>query len=349
MRLRPEQLEAQLAQGLAPIYILSGEEPLQLMEAADAVRAAARAAGYVEREVMTVEGGFDWDALTASADALSLFAERRIIDLRLPSGKPGQPGARALQAYAERPPEDTILLIQSGRLDGNATKSKWYGALESAGVAVQVWPLSPKETREWVAGRMAKRGMEPTDEAVTLVVERVEGNLLAAAQEIDKLSLLHGKGPVEAETVLEAVADSARYSSFDLADAALASDPARAVRILNTLRGEGVEPPLILWSLSRDIRLLAELAFAQVANRRVDLFRQGVLKKRHALLQAAARRGDTRHWRRLLAACARVDRCIKGQESGDPWDELLQLTLSLSGRTLFGASPGPSSVVSGPL
>lgn len=349
MRLRPEQLETELAKGLAPIYILSGDEPFQLMEAADAVRAAARAAGYTEREVMNAEAGFDWDTLTASADALSLFAERRLIDLRLPSGKPGQPGARALQAYAERPPEDTILLIQSGKLDGNATKSKWYGALEKAGVAVQVWPPSPQETRDWVAGRMAKRGMQPSDEAVGLIVERVEGNLLAAAQEIDKLSLLHGQGPLDAETVLEAVADSARYSSFDLADAALAADPARAVRILNTLRGEGVEPPLILWALSRDIRLLAELAYAQVANRRVDLQRKGVLKKRHGLLQQAARRGDTRHWRQLLAACARVDRCIKGQESGDPWDELLQLTLSLSGRTLFGAAPCPSSVVSGPL
>jgi len=348
MRLKASQLESHLAKGLAAVYVLSGDEPLQMMEAADAVRAAARDQGYTEREVMTVEAGFDWGTLTAASDALSLFAERRVIDLRLPSGKPGQQGSKALQMYAERPPEDTILLIQAGRLERGAANAKWYKELEAAGVAVQIWPLSPEETRDWVASRLAKRGMAPTPEAVALLVERVEGNLLAAAQEIDKLSLLHGEGPVDADTVVEAVADSARYSVYDLADAALAAEPARAVRILNGLRGEGVEPTLILWSLTRDVRLLAGLAFAQVANRRVDLMRMGVLKKRHALVQRAARRGDTRHWRRLLADCARVDRCIKGQERGAVWDELLQLTLSLSGQVLFGASPRPSSVASGP-
>ena len=344
MRLKASQLESHLAKGLAPVYVLSGDEPLQMMEAADAVRTAARAQGYTEREVMTVEPGFDWASLTAASDALSLFAERRIIDLRMPTGKPGQQGSKALQAYAERPPEDTILLIQSGRLERGAANAKWYKQLEAAGVAVQIWPLSTAETREWVAARMGRHGLGPTPEAVALLVERVEGNLLAAAQEIDKLSLLHGKGSVDADTVVASVADSARHSVYDLADAALAPDPSRAVRILNGLRGEGVEPTLILWSLTRDIRLLAELAFAQVANRRVDLMRQGVLKKRHALVQRAARRGDTRHWRRLLADCARIDRCIKGQERGDVWDELLQLTLSLSGQPLFGASPRPSSV-----
>jgi DNA polymerase III subunit delta len=336
MRLKPEQLSRHLEQGLAPVYLFAGDEPLQLMEAADAVRAAARARGYTEREVFTADKGFDWGQLEAASDSLSLFAERRILEVRLPTGKPGTQGAKVLEGYAVRPAEDTLLMVEAGKLDKGAQNSRWVKALEQAGVMIQVWPLTLAETAGWIARRLRSRGLQPDDQAVRLLAERVEGNLMAAAQEVEKLALLRGEGPLDAEGVLEAVSDAARYTIYDLADAGLAGDTARAVHVLNGLHGEGVDPVLILWALTREVRQLTDIAEKMDAGMPAAQAMKSVWAKRQPLVRKALSRRRYPAWRRLLAMCAHTDRVIKGQAAGSAWDELLQLVMGLSGRALFG-------------
>lgn len=342
MQLKPEQLEAHLQQTLLPVYCISGDEPLRVLEAADAVRAAARARGYTEREVLTVQAGFDWNSLLTEAGNLSLFAERRIIDLRLPSGKPGDAGAAALREFAARPPEDTLLLVTAGKLDPAARKSKWVQALEQAGALVLVWPLAPQELNAWVRARMRRRGLQPDDEAVQLLAERVEGNLLACVQEIDKLYLLRGAGPVDAAAVTGLVADHARFDVYTLVDAALAGNAARSVRVLNGLQAEGVAPPVVLWALARELRQLAAMA-AELRQGQAPggvLARYRVWNNRRDLVGRALQRLPAAACARLLRQCAAVDRVCKGRAAGNPWDELLQLILQLAGQpALAGPSP----------
>ncbi len=333
MRLRSDQLAAHLAKPLLPIYLVSGDEPLQLNEATDVLRAAARAQGYSEREVLQVEAGFDWGALAAAGSNLSLFAERRLIELRMPSGKPGDAGSKALCAYAAAATPDNLLLISCGKLDKQQQKSKWFTALESAGAVIQIWPVEPSALPGWIRQRLQGRGLQPTAEAAQLLAERVEGNLLAAAQEVEKLALLYGSGGLDAEQVRSAVADSARYDVFELADTALAGDGARCARVLEGLRGEGDDPVLILWALVREVRALAQVAAGQAAGTPLEtLFQQHkVWDKRKPLYQAALKRHNLRRWRALLRRAARLDRICKGAEPGNPWDELLQFSLLMAG------------------
>jgi DNA polymerase-3 subunit delta len=335
MRLRPEQLAPQLAKGLAPIYLIGGDEPLQRTEAVDAVRAAAREQGYAEREVHTVEPGFDWAALELATASLSLFAERRLIELRLPTGRPQRAGGAFLQAYAADPPTDVMLLIETDKLDREALNSAWLRAIDRTGVVLQCRILRPDETRSWIDARMRARSLVPDAQAVELLVERIEGNLLAAAQEIEKLRLLLGEGPVDEQAVLAAVCDSARYSVFDLSDAALAGDRGRSARILEGLRAEGVEPPLVLWALSRELRVVADVAerLARGASEGVAL--QAVWRNRQSAVRRAVRRRPVGYWREGLRRCARLDRVIKGRAEGSVWDELLQLAFGLAGEPLF--------------
>ncbi len=333
MRLRAEELDAHLKRPLLPLYLLAGDEPLQMQEAADAVRAAARAQGFTEREVLHVEAGFNWDSLAAASGNLSLFAERRLVELRLPGGKPGDAGSKALTAYAGQPPEDNLLLISCGKLDKQQQGSKWFKALEQAGAVLQVWPVEHKALPAWIRRRLESRGFRPTAEAATLLADRVEGNLLAAAQEVEKLVLLYDGGSLEAEQVQAAVADSARYDVFELADAALGGEAARAARIIDGLRGEGEQPVLILWALVREIRTLTLIAAEQAGGANVDgLFQQHrIWDKRKPLYRAALGRHNLRRWRALLRRAARLDRIAKGAEPGNPWDELLQLALLIAG------------------
>ncbi|WP_127477936.1 DNA polymerase III subunit delta [Sulfurivermis fontis] len=333
MRLRPEQLPSHVEKPLLPIYLVSGDEPLQLNEVVDALRGAARAQGYREREVLQVEAGFDWGTLAAAGSNLSLFAERKIIELRMPSGKPGDAGAKALTAYAAEPSPDNLLLISCGKLEKQQQNSKWFKALEEAGAVVQVWPVEPRALPGWVRQRLQARGLQATPEAAQLLAERVEGNLLAAAQEVEKLALLYGSGPLDAEQVRSAVADSARYDVFELADAALGGDAPRCARILEGLRGEGEEPVLTLWALVREVRALAIIAAGQAAGTGLEtlLQQQRVWDKRKPLYQAALKRHNLRRWRALLRRAARLDRICKGAEPGNPWDELLQFSLLMAG------------------
>jgi len=338
MKLRPDQIASQLERGVAPVYLVSGDEPFQLDETAMAVRRAAQQQGYAERQVLHVERNFDWNTLGASADALSLFAEKRLIELRLPGGKPGDAGSKALVAYAANPPADTVLLIISGKLESSQQRSKWFKAIEQAGVVVQVWPIEAARLPGWLKQRMALRDMQPSPEALQMLVDRVEGNLLAADQELEKLRLLTGGGAIDASQVAAAVSDSARYDIFTLVDVALGGDAARAVRMLHGLRAEGMEPVLVLWALSREIRSLAGMAAELAGGKGVAAVLQQyhVWEKRKPAISAALRRYPApAGWRAMLQHCSRIDRGIKGLGTGKPWDDLLQLTARLAGTPLF--------------
>lgn len=334
MQLKPEQLAQHLKKGLAPLYFIYGDELLLVQEAADAIRAAARAQGYSEREVFNVERDFDWNRLTESSNSLSLFAERRILEVRMPTGKPGDSGGKALREYAARPAEDTLLLIISGKLDAQQRKSKWVTDLEAAGVGIQIWPVDARALPAWIRQRMQGLGLQPSGEAVELLAERVEGNLLACAQEIDKLKLLHDRGPVDVAAVTAAVADSSRFDVYGLVDSALAGETGRSLRMLSGLRGEGVEPVLVTWALARELRSLAGMAWevGKGEPAGVVMGRHRVWKSRQQLVGKALTRHTLATWQGLLADCARLDRMVKGQAPGNPWDELVQLCLRLAGR-----------------
>ncbi len=335
MRIRFEELDRHLQAGLKPIYVIAGDEPYQKIEAVNTIYSHAQQQGYDEREVLSVGPGFDWGQLQASSHNLSLFAQRRIVELRLLTGKPGSDGAKALLSYASRPPMDTLLIIQAGKLDRMAEQRAWFKAVDKIGTIVQIWPLSHAETVAWVARRMRKFGMRPNEMAVTLLTAKLEGNLLAAAQEIEKLSLLVGTGPVDVNTIMEAVGDSARFNVFDLAEAVLAGNSERTVQILTSLQAEDVKPPLILWSLSEQVRELVRLAFEKRIGQMPRMVPHSIRGKRGVLMKKALSRYSSQDWDRVLRRCAKVDKVIKGLEKDKVWDELLQLALDICGQRLL--------------
>ncbi|TWI54246.1 DNA polymerase III delta subunit [Pseudomonas duriflava] len=345
MKLNANQLSKHLQGTLAPLYVVSGDDPLLCQEACDAIRAAARSQGFEERQVFNAEANFDWAQLYEAGASLSLFAQKRLIELRIPNGKPGDKGAEALLRYNARPAEDTVLLISLPKLDGNSQKSKWAKALiDGSDVQfIQVWPVDVHQLPQWIRQRLAQAGLTATQEAVELIAARVEGNLLAAAQEIEKLKLLAEQGQIDIATVQASVGDSARFDIFGLIDAILAGETSHALRILEGLRGEGVEPPVILWALARELRLLASLA--QQHEQGIPLeraFAQAkppVWEKRRPLVSRALQRSTTNKLNRLLLEAQHVDAQIKGQAPGDVWATLSRLTLVFSGQRFPLPSP----------
>jgi len=337
MWLSIDQLPAALKKQLAPVYFLSGDEPLQLGEAADAIRLAARKSGYDNREVLTVDAHFDWNSLLQSADSLSLFAEKKIIDLRLPSGKPGAEGSKAFTAYCQRLPEDTLLLISSAKLEKSAKNSKWATTLEKTGVAIQVWPLEGKNLIQWLQQRLQKKGLSADQSSIQLIASRVEGNLLAAAQEVEKLYVLYGSGQLTHEQIETAVADSSRYDVFNLVDAALSGRLDRAGKILTALNHEGIAAPVVLWALARETRNLIhiqqQLADGQARNG--VFMRHQVWDKRQKLVSFALNKLKRQDLMQALLLAAKTDRQIKGEETGNSWDSLLQIATILSGKSVI--------------
>ncbi len=329
MKARPDQLPRQLKSGLAAIYFINGDEPLQVMESADSIRAAARENGFTEREVMEVDASFDWNQLLDAANSLSLFAEKRILELRMPTGKPGKAGSQVLQQYAERPAEDTVLIITSGKLESSAKNTKWFKALDQQGVVIQCWPVSLDQLPGWVNQRLQSKGIAADSEALRLLADRVEGNMLAAAQEIDKLYLLYGAGKLSFEQTASAVADSARYNIYDLVDSALSGDVCRTSRIICGLKSEGVEPVLMLWALSREIRVITRIAEDSVSAD-AAMAKLRVWENRKPLIRKALARHRAPRWKLFLKRCAKIDKVIKGVETGRPWDELLMLSTQIA-------------------
>lgn len=333
MRLQVEQLQASFKKGLVPVYWIAGDEPLQQQEAADAVRLAAKAAGFTNREILTVDAHFEWSALAVAAESLSLFADKKIIDLRLPAGKPGAEGAKALSGYCEHPPDDTVLLVTSGKLEAAALKSKWWQRIDRSGVVVQVWPLTGRELLGWLQRRLQQRGMQAKPDAVKSLAARVEGNLLAAAQEIEKLYGLHGATELGNDAVEAAVADSSRYDVFNLCDYVLVGKPGRIVKVLQGLKQEGVALPIVLWALMREARQLSKVKMALLQGQSHDqaLRQQRVWEKRKMLVRTAVDRLSPQQLDNVLLMGAKADRQIKGQQRGDAWETLLRVCLSLAG------------------
>ncbi|MBL1265514.1 DNA polymerase III subunit delta [Candidatus Methylomicrobium oryzae] len=330
MRLKPEQTAQHLrGNKLAPVYLVSGDEPQQIAEITDAIRKAAQEAGYLEREIFSQDSGFSWNDLPAAAYATSLFADRKVIDLRLPSGSPGTEGAKVLAAYCERLPEDTLLLITSGKLTAASLKTRWFQALERVGVFIQVWPLEGEDLQRWLQQRLQLRGINTDNEGLKLLTGRIEGNLLAAAQEIEKLYILYGAGFLDTVKIADAVADSSRHDVFKLADSLLAGHPGRITKILAGLKEEDVAPPVVLWSITREARLLCKLKreIAAGKNRDAAMQAQQIWDKRKALVSHALERLSEAALHRILVLSAKADREIKGQQPGDPWQSLLQICL----------------------
>jgi DNA polymerase-3 subunit delta len=327
MRLNSEDLPRHLAKGLSGLYVVYGEALLLAIEAADAIRAAARAAGYSEREVIIAEQHFKWAELRNSAQSMSLFSSRKVIDLRIPSGKPGVEGAQALLDHCANLNPDTLTLISLPKLEGTALKSKWFAALEEHGTVVSADEVPLAALPAWIAGRLKRQEQSADADTLAFLAQRVEGNLLAAFQEIQKLALLFPAGPLTFDQVKDSVMDVARYDVFKLSEAMLAGDAERYARILDGLRAEGTATVLILWAVAEDIRTLAKVsrAMQQGGNLAGALRDARVWGVRQKLVERAVRRFSPVFAERALRQAALIDKLIKGLRQGDVWDELLQL------------------------
>jgi DNA polymerase-3 subunit delta len=331
VNVRAEQLETQLAKALASVYVLHGDEPLLALEAADAIRAAARKQGCTEREVFTAERGFDWSELAQAGASQSLFGDRKIVELRIPTGKPGTQGSAAIAEYCKHLGKENVTLVSLPRLRKDDQGSRWFGALAAAGVVVDVYPVDHSRLPDWIGARLARQGQRATAEVLAFLAERVEGNLLAAHQEVQKLGLLLAEGELSAVQVSEVVANVARYDAYDCAAALLAGDAVRYVRVLDGLRGEGESPVFIVWALGEELRALSRIQQGLAAGRPIEqLLRENrVWGERQGLVRAAARRLAPPALARALAHAARIDRAAKGVGAGEPWDEFVTLGLEL--------------------
>lgn len=334
MKLRGDQLEGALAKKLASIWLISGDEPLLIDEALAQIRQTARAQGYDERQAFQSESGFDWKGWLAGFDSLSLFSSRKLIELRLPTGKPGVEGGNTLEAWTANPPADTLLVVLMPRPDKAQQNSKWFKALEAAGVWLATAPPGLDQLPGWIGQRLARHGLKAERETLAWLAARVEGNLLAAHQEIEKLALLVPPGPLDLATARASVADVARYDVSDLSEAFLKGDAARYCRVLDGLKAEGEGLPLLLAYLGGEIRTLYRLADGLKKGGRLAALMQSarVWESRQGLVERALKRTSAERLIWAMQALARLDRAAKGLIRTDAWDELKQLGLALMNR-----------------
>jgi DNA polymerase III subunit delta len=329
MTIASEDLPRHLTSGLKPLYVVFGDALLLAIEAADSIRAAARAAGYTERETFIAEQHFKWSELHNSARSLSLFASRKVVDLRIPSGKPGVEGGQALQDYCTSLSPDVLTLISLPKLDRTAQKSQWFNALEKDGVMISADDIPRSTLPRWIAGRLKQQEQTADNATLEFLADRCEGNLLAAFQEIQKLALLFPAGQLSFDQVKDAVMDVARYDIFKLSEAMLNGNAARYARILDGLRAEGTATVLVLWAISEEIRTLGKVlqAIQRGGNISNALRDARVWGSRQGLIETAARRLKFTHIERAIQQATRLDKTIKGLRQGDVWDEFLQLGL----------------------
>ena len=332
MKLQSNQLSSHLLKSLASCYLVTGDEPLLVDEALDSIREGARARGFTSRELHVAIAGFDWNSLTASTGNLSLFAEQRIVELRLPTGKPGKVGSQAIIDLVGQSDSDLLFIVTGPKLDRSSSASKWAKTIDKKGVSLPLWPIDVRELPGWIANRMRAAGLQPDRDAVTLIADRVEGNLLAAQQEIEKLRLILGAGKVSAEAVEKAVANSSRYDVYKLTDAALAGDANRSVKILGGLRAEGVEPVIVMWALTRELRTLATLddVIRQGGDLGGAMQKTGVWRNRQGLVRSCIGRHKHGDFHKMLKATGRADAAAKGQSAGNPWQMATDIVVGLS-------------------
>ncbi len=340
MQLRFDALDSHLGKKLAPLYVVTSDEHLLAQQALDKIRARARSEGFLEREILSVDRSFKWGQLLAANQSLSLFGDKKIIDLRIPTGKPGKDGAQALQEYVSQlnsnPNPDNVTLISYPKLDWASQKSAWVTRLQESAVYIDIALVDRAELPGWIARSLKEQGQTIERDALEFIADRVEGNLLAAHQEIQKLGLLYPAGALSAEQIQAAVLNVARYDVFKLNEAILQGDVARLVRMLEGLKGEGEALPLVLWAVAEECRTLLKLKLGQQAGRPL----QAMLKEyriwgpRERLMDRALRRLSITALQNALRNAARIDKLVKGLRvrtlSGDAWDALLQLSLSLA-------------------
>lgn len=329
-QLRADQLDQHLARGVGPLYVIHGDEPLLSLEAADTVRAAARRAGCAERVVLAAERGFEWAQLGHAAADMSLFAERKLIELRIPNGKPGTDGAQAIESYCARLVQENVTLVSVPRLAKSDQNAGWFTALAEHGLVVNVFPIERARLPQWIGMRLARQKQRADEQTLAFLADCVEGNLLAAHQEIQKLALLCPEGMLPFEQVRDAVLNVARHNIYQLAEAMLAGDATRAARICESLRGEGEEPLRLLWVLAEEVRALARIQTGIAASRPLaELLRENRVwgEPRLSLMGQAVRRVRTASAHAALERAALIDRMVKGVATGDVWDELLGLAL----------------------
>jgi DNA polymerase-3 subunit delta len=336
MMLRPEALEGHLAKSLAPLYVIASDEHLLALEAADRIRRAARANGYSERDVLTVERTFKWGELLAANQALSLFGDKKLIELRIPTGKPGKDGSAALQAYAKDLSPDNLTLVTLPKLDWQSAKASWVTSLQQAAVYIDIPAVERAALPGWIGTRLAAQGQSADRQGLDFIADRVEGNLLAAHQEIQKLGLLHEPGRLTFEQIHDAVLNVARYDVFKLSEAMLAGDPARLVRMLEGLKGEGEALPLVLWAVAEEIRTLLKLKAGMDQGRPLGalLKEHRIWGPRERMMEPALRRLSLATLDAALQDAAQVDKMVKGlrakAHAGDAWDAMLQLALKVA-------------------
>jgi DNA polymerase-3 subunit delta len=350
MQLRPDQLAGALARAVKPLYTIHGDEPLLAQEAGDLIRGAARDAGYSERKVFSVSGAhFDWSGLLGASQAMSLFAERQLIEIRIPNGKPGKEGSEALQRYCETLADDVVTLIHLPRLDRQQQVSAWFNALDVAGVMLRVDPVERKALPQWIAQRLAVQGQRVQEgdagvQTLAFFADRVEGNLLAAHQELQKIALLYPQGELNFEQIEAAVLNVARYDVFKLGEAVLAGQTARVLRMLDGLRAEGEAPVLVHWSLAEDIRALKRVKDAVAQGKPLPMAMRearvwGAKERLFERLVPLLSDHTLAHWVEAASVC---DGLIKGLKHPhwplDAWDGLKRLALMVTQHT---AAPKP--------
>ena len=336
MKIAARQLDSHLKGNLAALYAVHGAEPLVALEACDRIREAARKAGCSEREVFYAEPGVDWAKLDASASNLSLFATKRLVELRIPTGKPGAEGGRAIEAWCAKvaargnpaPLDDLLTLVVLPELEWQSLKTQWFAALEASGVVVEAKAVTRDELPDWLAGRLARQDQRASVETLEWLADRVEGNLLAARQEVEKLALLAPKGEITLEAIREAITDVSRFERDALTEAIHAEDQARVARVVASLEAEGEPLPLLLWTLAEELRLVMAIAAGQRPRRFLQPDRMRAIER-------TAKRHTAASFDRELLRAHRIDRMIKGVETGDPWDSILELALGIAGRPVL--------------
>ena len=331
MRLNAEQFLDSPPKTLRSLYVIHGAEPLGALEVADALRELARKAGFVEREVFTVLAGFDWGQLRAAGNAPSLFATQRMIELRLPSGKPGKEGSDAIARYCERLPDDSVTLVLLPEIDWQGKQAKWFLALQAVATMIEAVPIDRSRLPDWLKGRLARQQQSASAEGLDFLADRIEGNLLAAQQELKKLGLLCAPGEISLEVLENSVANVSRFNPFQLVAAIHEGDIVRIQRMLDGLKAEGEAPPLILWVLANEIRMLARVRGVTQSGRPPH-------PSKAKDLDRIARKHSAKSIHAMILQAADIDRMIKGLNQNDPWDALFALACSLAGTALLQAA-----------
>ncbi len=338
MQIKPEQLEAHCKKKLLPAYLISGDEPLQIMESVQQIRTQAKAAGYSGREILFVDADFNWSRFQVACQTLSLIADKRLVELRMPHAKPGREGGAIIKQYLESPSPDIVLLITCAKLEKASQNSQWFRALDQVGGTIAVYPVSAKDMASWVLKRLRGAGLEVDLSVAELIAQRTEGSMLGAQQEIDKLAMSYPNQRIDQRQVLDDTFSQARYQVYDLADAVLLPDVPRVIAILDYLALEGVSPIPALVTLTYRIRSICVLAhaLAQGDSEERALQRAGIWRAQRAMARRAVKRRSAAQWELLLLRATELELVCKGMsKAGNPWDEILSLSLSIAEHPLW--------------